>query len=75
MGDELKREMFWMVWCPMGRAPAYRHNSLSSATTEAHRLARQSPGGEFYVLAPVGAYMIEQPKIVALDIDPEFIPF
>ena len=51
---------FWLVWCPTGFAPKYRHTTiispkakLVSAEMEAARLARENPELEFYVLMPV----------------------
>ena len=44
---------FWLVWCPTGRSPQYRHDSELSAESEADRLAKECPGQHFYVLLPV----------------------
>jgi hypothetical protein len=43
---------FWMV---LGNgAPTYRHDTEENARQEAERLARLSPGCEFFVLAATG---------------------
>lgn len=42
---------FWLVWSPTGKTPpSRRHDLKEEATTEAERLARATPGAEFYVL-------------------------
>lgn len=44
---------FYLVWSPQGqRPPSHRHETQYQAEREAARLARESPGREFYVLAP-----------------------
>lgn len=48
------QEVFWMVWCPQGSTPQYRHTSLDGAVAEAKRLAAQNTGREFIVLESVG---------------------
>jgi hypothetical protein len=45
---------FWVVWSPQGGPPTVRHASLAAATNEAHRLALQAPGSEFFVLEAIG---------------------
>lgn len=45
---------FFVVWNPERRSPTYKHDTLTSATYEAERLACQNPG-TFYVLACVGS--------------------
>ena len=47
-----KNPPFWLVWCPDGRAPVYRHPSYESARAEAERLATGNPNKIFYVLCP-----------------------
>lgn len=44
---------FWMVWAERGGRPTYKHETRSSAETEAARLAR-AHGGVFHVLECVG---------------------
>ena len=50
---------FWLVWNPQGHSPQYQHSSTHSAEAEAKRLARNNPGQEFYVLAPI-AKLVKQ---------------
>lgn len=45
---------FWMIWSPTGAKPTKRHESLTSARTEAERLARANNGRAFIVLESVG---------------------
>jgi hypothetical protein len=45
MNDE-----FYIVWNPSGNNPQTRHITQRHATNEAERLARTSPGSEFFVL-------------------------
>ena len=44
---------FWLVWCPTGFPPKFKHTTYDSAETEAARLAQECPGKEFYVIMPV----------------------
>ena len=41
---------FWLVWCPTGNNPKFRHQSYEGAVEEAKRLAGLNPSSEFYVL-------------------------
>lgn len=75
MSDHLKREPFWLVWNPQGRAPTNKHHTKGAAENEAKRLSRVSPGSDFFVMEAVGGFIITEPPVQALDIDPEFIPF
>jgi len=50
MTDDLKRDKFWLVWCPRGGTPTVRHFTRNSADAEAERLAEANPGKEFYVV-------------------------
>lgn len=45
---------FWMVYGTGQGAPTFRHGTFEGAKAEAERLARQSPGIEFYVLRSIG---------------------
>lgn len=46
-----ERNTFWLVWDPASpRPPMHRHDSYAEAVREAERLAKLSPGQEFYVL-------------------------
>ena len=52
---------FYMVWSPQGRAPTYRHRTYHDAKTEARRLARLNPGGQFIVLGALSAHATKDP--------------
>lgn len=47
---------FWMVYGLERGAPRYRHYSKEAAQAEAKRLAGQTPGATFVVLAAVDAF-------------------
>lgn len=51
MADATK---FWVVWSPQSGPPIVRHAQKMTATNEAHRLAQQHPGHEFFVLEALG---------------------
>jgi hypothetical protein len=53
---------FWMVWCPSRGNPSKKHGLEADAREEAHRLAEENPGYEFFVLLSVGSWMIRQPE-------------
>ena len=44
---------FFLVWCPTRSAPTVQQPSFEIAEAEAKRLARLSPGDEFFVTAAV----------------------
>jgi hypothetical protein len=50
MKDVEEKDAFWIVWCPTGANPSYRHDDYESAVKEAERLARKDAGAEFYVM-------------------------
>lgn len=52
---------FWLVWNPHGRPPQTRHDSKTSAKTEASRLAIANPEQEFVVLESIGHYKTRSP--------------
>ena len=52
---------FWYVYNPGGYRPQFKHTTEYSATEEARRLARQSPGQEFIVLEAKRILKSEQP--------------
>lgn len=73
---------FWMVWCPAGRQPIYRHSSEESARAEAERLARQNQESEFYVLEATARVKVDSPPIVVTPLtenpplpSPDDVPF
>jgi len=46
---------FWIIWTPTGSTPPkVRHSIRGEAVSEAERLARLTPGAEFYVLEAYG---------------------
>lgn len=45
-----RQESFFLVWCPTGKNPSYRHATYADAAREAKRLALAVPDQEFYVL-------------------------
>lgn len=53
--------MFWLVWNPARGMPTLRHESKTSARTEAERLALQHAGETFIVLESVGHYQTTKP--------------
>lgn len=48
----MREAPFWLVWREDGEAPTKQHESEAKAAAEAARLARKSPGQNFYVLVP-----------------------
>lgn len=41
---------FWLVWNPIGHAPAFMHLTYEDAVLEAKRLIALQPRAEFHVL-------------------------
>lgn len=64
-------KQFFLVWNPAGSNPGYRHGSLDSATQEARRLADQSRGQTFFVLAAVSASTHDSVRTEPLEVEPE----
>ena len=54
---------FWMVWNPLGRQPAVRHDTEQEAITEAERLASKHEGHPFFVLCAVSLSRVEPRNI------------
>lgn len=69
---EIDERTFWMVWTPSGHPPTYRHSDYTSARTEAERLARVSPGSEFYILQAVGMRQMDSMRRVDFALE---VPF
>lgn len=67
---------FWLVWCPTGHQPFYRHSSAKAAETEAHRLPREHPQSEFFVLEAIAHVKVDAPPVVVteLEVGPEAAP-
>jgi hypothetical protein len=53
------QDAFWLVWCPQGTTPKYRHSTRESAETEAERLAQQDQSRDFYVVKAQSLYKAE----------------
>lgn len=69
--EKISESKFFLVWCPEGGAPTFRHSSLYSAANEAARLARNAPGSKFFVLKVVGGKVAIDP---VSDIEIDDIP-
>ena len=65
---------FYVVWNPQGGSPRFRHDTSSSAQAEAERLAGQSPGQHFYVLAAVSVSCRNNITTLPLRL-PDALPF
>jgi hypothetical protein len=61
---------FWMIFREDGRAPAFKHETLQDAETEAVRLAKAMPGDVFHILAVV-ATVQTSPEIFGQRFDPK----
>lgn len=70
--EKISESKFFLVWCPDGQSPTYRHPSIESASKEAARLARNAPGSKFFVLKVVGGKVAIDP---VSDIEIDDIPF
>jgi hypothetical protein len=67
---------FYMVWNESHGNPTYKHETYTSAEVEAKRLAKQSPGEKFHVLASCCTYEVPEPVIKTVhETEPEDIPF
>lgn len=79
MSADIAPPPFWLVWSPQGiTPPTFRHPSLGSARDEAHRLAHENPGREFFVVEPASRYVVPRaPMAVAqYESDPDDrVPF
>ena len=62
---------FWLVWCPESGAPTRKQPSLRVAEDEAKRLARQNPGKQFFVCAPVMKVEKIEVGVTRFTIDPD----
>lgn len=50
---------FYLVWNSKGRTPCIQHATQAKAREEAERLAKVSPGCQFFVLAPISCTEIQ----------------
>ena len=66
---------FFVVWNPERGNPRYRHPTLSLAEGEAERLALDSPGQCFYVLAALSFARVQRPVTVTKLNHDHDIPF
>lgn len=57
---------FYLVWCPQGGPPRYRHEQKIDAQNEAKRLAAENPSRQFYVLAAFERYESTQVSVTKL---------
>ena len=64
MGNTREEPAFWMVWNLCGQMPRVSHSTLKSATIEAQRLARLSPGQRFAVLQAVKSFELAPSPLV-----------
>lgn len=68
-------KQFWMVWNPAGHAPTREHSTEESARTEAERLLREYPDGQFYVLEAIGVVLMKAVTAPAWDAPVMELPF
>ncbi len=66
---------FWLVWNPARNAPTQRHFNRRKAQQEAERLARLSPGDQFYVLEAVSLTQKVDVSTIDLTEEVDDIPF
>lgn len=64
---------FFVVWCPTRGAPTVRHDRYDPAIEEAKRLARSTPGEDFFVLQAMKRIVRREP-IEVIDLDDDDIP-
>lgn len=65
-------EAFWVVWLPTGGPPRVRNAYAHEAQKEAQRLARQSPGEDFFVL--LANYHVKRTDVTITKLE-EPLPF
>lgn len=71
----MKRMPQFLVWNPSSGFPTVSHQTLDIAVRESERLARIHPGQEFFVMAPVGKSVVNEPKIFQPDDSWQNLPF
>lgn len=64
---------FYLVWNPQRGLPAFQHPTMQEAEEEAKRLARDNPGENFFVLAPMHRFKKNDLEHEQYDVD--LIPF
>lgn len=63
-------DKYWLVWAENGGTPTIKHQSRSSANTEAERLARKNRGVRFAVVELVASVIVSDVHWTNAD-DPE----
>jgi hypothetical protein len=58
---------FFLVWNPKRSAPTYQHASYESALRESERLARMSPGQDFFILQAVSRTKKQDVETIRLE--------
>lgn len=67
---------FYVVWSPENGPPRVRHQYRERAVSEATRLARQSPGSEFFVMMATDRFVKDEVQRTTLFRDDDGqIPF
>lgn len=69
----MNHEIFYLVWRENGGTPTFKHSTSQSAKREAERLARQSPGSKFHVLACLGT--VQTNDVLWTEAEIDRIPF
>jgi len=66
---------FWMVYGLGRRAPVHEHLSEELAANEARRLARENRGVTFFVLKAQRGYLVPDPAVEEVEVEPDEVPF
>jgi hypothetical protein len=62
-----KPAIFYLIWNPKRSAPTYMHSSYESALRESERLARMSPGQDFFILQAVSRTKKQDVETIRLE--------
>ena len=65
----------FLVWNPRRGLPTVSHETFEVAVKESERLAQLNPGQTFFVMAPVGHSLVEEPRIFQSYASADEIPF
>lgn len=71
----MRRMPQFLVWNPDAGFPTMAHATIEDAVKESERLAKINHGHRFFVMAPVGKSIVEEPKIFQPDDTWEYRPF
>ena len=71
----MKRMPQFLVWNPDAGFPTIAHDTIEDAVRESERLAKMHTEQRFFVMAPIGMSLVEEPKIFRRDDCWEFRPF